>query len=92
MDLILVQWEMWGQVTYIQLLMMSVLVPGVNCFMFISGYFGIRLKREKVIRMFMQATFFYIVMAILRNWHIAPSVFGESLNLLYFILFLILCQ
>ena len=74
-----------GQPTYNQLLAMSILAPCVNCFMFISGYFGISFKREKVIRMFFQATFFYVLMAVVRNIHFAPAIFGERLSYSYFL-------
>lgn len=75
-----------GQPTYNQLLIMSILAPCVNCFMFISGYFGISFKREKAIRMFLQATFFFVLIAIVRNVHLAPIIFGERLDFSYFFL------
>ena len=64
-----------------QLILMGVLMPIVDCFVFISGYFGLRLKAEKIIKLLIQASFYYILCVILRN------VFniGEPISLGYFL-------
>jgi len=53
--------------TTVQLILLALLAFPVDCFVFISGYYGIRLKREKLIRLLLQTTFFYLLCIILRN-------------------------
>lgn len=55
-------------ITYLQLLLMCILVPSVNVFIFISGYYGIKLRKEKLINMFLQAAFFYFVIILIRHF------------------------
>lgn len=53
--------------SYNQLALLALLAFPVDCFIFISGFYGIKLKWEKVIRLFLQASFFYLLCVILRN-------------------------
>lgn len=46
------------------LYVLSILSYHVNCFVFISGYFGIQLKRKKVLS-FVEMTFFYSILSFL---------------------------
>lgn len=53
--------------SYYQLVLMGILAPAADCFVFISGYFGIKLNREKIVVLFVQATFYYILCLVFRN-------------------------
>lgn len=64
-----------------QLVLMGVLMPIVDCFVFISGYFGLKLKAEKVIKLFFQASFYYLLCVIIRNVY----NIGEPVSLGYFL-------
>lgn len=67
--------------SYEQILALCFLVPATNCFMFISGYFGLKLKREKLISLFVQATFYYLLCIIIRD----TCSFGLWIGLSYII-------
>ena len=43
------------------IVLMCVLVPAVNCFMLISGYFGIRFSIDKMLQFMLQAFFCFII-------------------------------
>ena len=43
------------------MVLMCVLVPAVNCFMLISGYFGIRFSFDKMLQFMLQAFFCFII-------------------------------
>ena len=53
--------------SYLQIVYLCALVPSVNCFMFISGYYGIKFKKERLVSLFTQATFFFVVCLLVRN-------------------------
>lgn len=71
-----VEFETW------HLLLMSFLIPAVNCFVFISGYYGIKLTSRKFCALFGQAAFYYVIMVIFR-WLFASS--GVSQVSFYYI-------
>lgn len=50
-----------------QLILLALLAFPVDCFVFISGYYGLSLKREKLVRLLLQTTFFYMLCIIIRN-------------------------
>lgn len=52
---------------YKDLILISLVVPSVNCFMFISGYYGIQLKKEKLLYMVLQASFVFWGVVFVRN-------------------------
>lgn len=45
------------QATHIQLIMCSIFVPSVNCFMLISGYYGINFTKDKATSFILQVFF-----------------------------------
>lgn len=69
--------------TYAQLSLMALLVPATNCFMLISGYYGIELKKRKLLFLAFQATFFYILILLLRLIPSLNHIIGEPCSLVY---------
>lgn len=71
------------QASYENLLLMVIVLPAVNCFMLISGYFGIRLNMKKLFVMLTQCWMVYAATMVLRygvglfgggNFHIADLI------------------
>lgn len=59
----------------LQIVALGLLAPIVDCFAFISGFFGIKLRKEKVITLFIQASFFYLMCIVIRNiFHIGQEI------------------
>ena len=58
-----------------QLALLSLMAFPVDSFVFISGFYGIKLKKEKALRMLLQASYFFLLCIILRNiFHIGPNI------------------
>lgn len=57
---------------YSDLLIMAICVPAVNCFMLISGYYGIKMSLIKIIKFIFQATIIYYSF-IIANYLITHS-------------------
>lgn len=49
----------------IDLILMCILVPSVNCFMLISGYYGIRFSGKKMFQFMFQAFFYFVIGTII---------------------------
>ena len=49
------------------LLLLVIVAPAVNCFMFISGYYGIRFSRKKILTLSIQAFIIMFIVVVLRN-------------------------
>lgn len=63
-----------ADILYKDLVILSLIIPSVNCFMFISGYYGIQCKNEKLLRLVLQAFLFYIATVLFR------CILGSTLN------------
>lgn len=66
------------QASYENLLLMVIVLPAVNCFMLISGYFGIRLNMKKLFVMLTQCWMVYAATMVLRY---GVGLFGGGISI-----------
>lgn len=68
------------------LLLLTIAIPSVNCFMFISGYYGIQLNLRKLIQLLLQASLIFWVLILLRN---LTGLLGGTVSLKFILLHLL---
>ena len=67
----------------IKVLLNSFVIISVNCFIFISGYYGIKFRSSKIINLIMQAIFYSIVISIIFMIFLGKNI---TINELIFII------
>lgn len=86
--------DAYAHATPFSLFMMAILVPHVNCFMLISGYYSLKFSMKKILSLAFQASFYYWAIAgsflalnIWSGWEVLKHILPISTYVWWFLSF-----